>query len=214
VWFSGSRAALVATVLIVLMWPVVERSVRGGLWLAMAGALGLLVADQVLSSSGDSAIARLLGGGSAVASDAAREQLTAHYLAEFLAKPLLGNGFEEAVLGHDVYLQVAYAMGIFGAIGFVLVLVSGALTLITIPRPLHRIAYPVIAYAMLAPLTSVIWDRFIWAALALTFAVAVRARDADVEPGSEVDSDSGDNSLSDGPLEPNLLSPVSLRSER
>src|SRR3546814_5864177 len=46
VWFSGSRAALVVTVMVVLMWPVVERSFRGGLWLGLGGAVGLLVRSE------------------------------------------------------------------------------------------------------------------------------------------------------------------------
>ncbi|HEY9563346.1 MAG TPA: hypothetical protein VIR30_06200, partial [Nocardioides sp.] len=189
VWFSGSRAALVVTVMVVLMWPVVERSFRGGLWLGLGGAVGLLVADNFMSKSGDSAIARLLGGGSAGASDSARADLLEHYWNEFLERPLLGSGFEEAVLGHNVWLQVAYSMGIVGAIGFVLIILAGCLVLLTVPRPLHRIAYPVIAYAGLAGLTSVIWDRFIWAPLGLAFAVAVGAWGAGVESAPEDASD-------------------------
>ncbi|MDT0202594.1 hypothetical protein [Nocardioides sp. AE5] len=176
VWFSGSRAALVVAIAVVLMWPVIERSLRGGAWMLLVGAVGVLVADQFFSVSGDSALARLMGGGSSWGSDAERSNLLRHYWHGFLERPLTGNGFEEAVLGHNVYLQVAFSMGVFGLIAFVLVLLAGAISLFTSPRPLHRLAYPVVAYAMIAMITSVIWDRYIWAPLALAFAAQVLDR--------------------------------------
>ncbi|MDN5894570.1 MAG: hypothetical protein L0H93_11150, partial [Nocardioides sp.] len=48
----------------------------------------------------------------------------------------------------------------------------------------HRLAYPVLAYTMIAVLTSVIWDRFIWAPLALSLVVAARVRVTSSTPDS------------------------------
>src|SRR3546814_17318459 len=111
--------------MVVLMWPVVERSFRGGLWLGLGGAVGLLVADNFMSKSGDSAIARLLGGGSAGASASARADLMEHYWNEFLERPLRGSGFEEAERGHNVWLQGAYSMGSVRPIGSCCVTLAG-----------------------------------------------------------------------------------------
>lgn len=173
VWFSGSRAALISLICLALMFPVIEKSARSAGWMLGAGAVLLLVIDQVAPRSG-TALDRLLGGGSATFSDAQREELLRHYWSGFLDQPILGHGFEEAVLGHVVYLEVAFSIGVFGLAGFLLILLAGCLPMLTAPRPLHRVAYAPIAYAGIAMVTSVIWDRYIWSALALSFVIASR----------------------------------------
>src|SRR3546814_14360664 len=62
VWFSGSRAALVVPMLVVLIWQVVACSFRGGTVLGLGGDGGLLVADSLIAKPGASAIAQRLGG--------------------------------------------------------------------------------------------------------------------------------------------------------
>lgn len=171
VWFSGSRAALVVAGAIAILFPVVERSARAAGWLLGSGTVAVVAASQI-KFEGDSALDRLLGGGSASYSDAEREQLFDRYWQGFLDQPILGHGFEEAVLGHNVYLQIAYSMGIFGAIAFVLLIAVGAAQLLLAPKPFNRLAYPILSYAMIAPLTSVVWDRYIWVPAALAFVVA------------------------------------------
>lgn len=171
VWFSGSRAALVVAVAIAVLFPILERSARAAGWLIGGATLGVLALTQI-RLGGDSAFDRLTGGGSAAWSDAEREMLFQRYWRGFLDQPALGHGFEESVLGHNVYLQMAYAMGVFGVIAFGLLLLVGAAQLLLAPKPYNRLAYPILSYALIAPLTSVVWDRYIWVPAALAFLVA------------------------------------------
>lgn len=171
VWFSGSRAALVVSVAIAVLFPIVERSARAAGWLLGGGTIGVVALTQI-RLGGDSAFDRLTGGGSAAWSDAEREMLFERYWGGFLDRPIIGHGFEESVLGHNVYLQMAYSMGVFGAMAFILLLLVGASQLLLAPKPYNRLAYPILSYALIAPLTSVVWDRYIWVPAALAFVVA------------------------------------------
>lgn len=175
VWFSGSRAALLCAAVIVVMYVVIERASGTAGWMLAGAGVVLLFSNQIAVNA-NSALARILGGGSSTFSDAQRTDLLEHYWALFLDRPMTGHGFEEAVLGHMVYLEIAYSMGVLGLAGFLLILIAGSVTLFTAPPPLHRLAYPVLAYAGIAVLTSVIWDRFIWAPLAISFVIAARVR--------------------------------------
>lgn len=171
IWFSGSRAALVVAGALALAFPVIERSAKTAAWLLGSVATLLLVADRV-KIGGGSALDRLLGGEVSSNSDAAREELFNHYLDGFWERPFLGHGFEESVLGHNVYLQMAYSMGALGALAFFALLCVGAAQLLSAPKPFNRVAYPIVSYAMIAPLTSVVWDRYIWVPATLSFLLA------------------------------------------
>lgn len=197
VWFSGSRAALLCAAVIVVMYVVIERASWTAGWMLGAAGVSLLFANRLAVDS-DSALARILGGGSASFSDAQRSDLLDHYWARFLERPMVGHGFEEAVLGHIVYLEVAYSMGVLGLVGFLLILLSGSLILFTSPPPLHRLAYPVLAYAMIAVLTSVIWDRFIWAPLAISFVIAARNQTRLRVTGAPLERSTGQEAISRG----------------
>ncbi len=171
VWFSGSRAALVVAGALALAFPILERSAKTAGWLIGSVAALLLIADRIKIGSG-SALDRLLGGEVSSNSDAAREELFNHYWEGFLDRPFIGHGFEESVLGHNVYLQIAFAMGVFGMLAFIVVIAAGAAQLLTAPKPFNRIAYPAVSYLMIAPLTSVVWDRYIWVPIALALVLA------------------------------------------
>ncbi len=214
VWFSGSRAALVVAGALALAFPVVERSAKAAGWLIGSAAALLVVADRIPMGSG-SALDRLLGGEVSSNSDLAREQLFRHYWDGFLQRPFIGHGFEESVLGHNVYLQMAFAMGVFGLAAFLALIGAAALQLLLAPKPLNRLAYPAVSYAMVAPLTSVVWDRYIWVPIALAFVLSadvLRVRGGepgDLVPGPEPEpATAGGKRRADRPVDSPTQTPI------
>ena len=173
--------------MLIVVYPFVERSIRA-VGVVMLGVVAVLVfADRILKEDSDSAIGRLLGGGTASGSDLDRERIAAAAWDQFWKHPLLGNGFDGGIGSHNIYLQVATAVGIFGLLGYLMIMWTAI-------RPLfwkgtgHRLAYPVLAYAAEGPITNTLWDRLIWAVIALTFAESLRmihernAPPADTDP--------------------------------
>jgi hypothetical protein len=178
VYLSGSRAALLVLIMLILIYPFVEGSVKAGS-AVFAGILAVVAfSGSLLNSDGNNAVGRLLGGGSASDSDTQREQLASDALKSLKAHPILGNGFDGGLGAHDIYLQVAVAVGIFGLLGFLLVLWAAFRPLFW-KGPEHRLAYPVLAYAAIGPLTNTLWERLIWSVMALAFTVVVHGPQAD-----------------------------------
>jgi hypothetical protein len=64
-------------------------------------------------------------------------------------------------------VQIFAALGIFGLIGFILVLTALALPLFTAKEPIRLLAYAAVGYAVLAPFTDSTSDTLVWAALSL-----------------------------------------------
>lgn len=175
---SGSRAALLGMVILALLYPLVERSALSAYLVVSAAILGLASLNWLVSIAGESsALGRLMGSPTASYSDLAREKAFATGLDEFLAKPLQGNGFDITALdAHNVYLQVAVGIGIFGALAFMMLLWNFILPLFR-PGPLRRLGYVPLAYAMVAVITNSLWDRFVWAGLALAILASVHSEE-------------------------------------
>ncbi len=178
IWASGSRAALLVAALVAVVYPVLARSIKLGLALVGGGIVGLYVVGTAITSGDNStnALGRLFGNGSASASDQVRENAARLAIEQFRSSPYLGNGFSDGTLdAHNVYLQIAAAGGIVLVASF-LVLLAGVLRQPFALGPSYRLLIlPGLAYALIAPLTSVIWDRYIWCVLALPFLVAIRS---------------------------------------
>ncbi|HET7735959.1 MAG TPA: hypothetical protein VFK52_08305 [Nocardioidaceae bacterium] len=172
VWISGSRAAFVALVAVVVVYTLREASVFMGLAMAAAGTTLILFLDR-LGSSGNNAFGRILGGGSAAGSDYQREQAFEAAMDRIAAHPILGNGYEHAMEAHSIYLQVTTSIGVIGLAAYVLLLAAMALPLLDTHRPNYRLAYPALTYALVGIFTNSFWDRFVWAVLALSLAGVV-----------------------------------------
>jgi O-antigen ligase len=179
-WLSGSRATLAAFIALALLYPVIERSLKAAWLLIAAATAGLVFAGKHINPDSDNPIGRLLGGGSAAGSNAQRETALDTGIAQFHQHPVLGNGFEHALDAHMIYLEVAVCIGVVGLFGYLLMLWPGIQPILTAPRPLHRISYPVLGYAMVGVLTPVLWDRYIWSVVALSFVVAAQRHPAPV----------------------------------
>lgn len=182
IWLSGSRAALLVAVVVALLYPAIERSLKATGLLIVAGACALPVVQTLLNNNSTNLLDRLLGGGSASASDLAREQAIDIALTSFWQHPLLGKGFEGALDAHVIYLEVAVCVGVIGTIGYLFLLGSATYPILTAVRPYHRIAYPALCYMMVGLITNALWDRYIWAVLSLSFLAALPYRPDDEVP--------------------------------
>ncbi|WP_067438101.1 O-antigen ligase family protein [Nocardioides jensenii] len=192
---SGSRASLLGMVMLAVLYPLVERSALSAYLVVSAAIVGLASLNWLISIAGESsALARLKGDSTASYSDLAREQAFATGLEEFLAKPLQGNGFDITALdAHNVYLQVAVGIGIFGALAFVMVLWNLIVPLFR-PGPMRRLGYVPLSYAAVAVITNSLWDRFVWAGLALAALAAVYSDSEDPSASDDASTDHVDPS--------------------
>ena len=172
IWASGSRGALATALAVALVYPVVRRSVTAALGLLAGFALFLAFSDRVLNeSSSGNALGRLLGRGSASGSDQAREGLADQAISQFQSNPVLGVGLSEVLAAHVIYLQIAAALGAIGLGFFLVVIWTLVRPAVMLAPPLSLLALPALAYATLGLVTPLLWDRYIWMALALSLVV-------------------------------------------
>lgn len=172
VWVSGSRAALLAMVAMLVLYPVVSRSLLTAVALFGLSLPVVFVAAQAIlagESSADNAFGRLLGGGSATYSDQEREMLAAVARAEFEAHPVLGAGLADVYAAHNIYLQIVASVGVVGLAFFVAMLVAVLLRCLAIDRRFVLLIVPCFGYVMIGAITTILWDRFVWCVLALPF---------------------------------------------
>ncbi len=125
VYFSGSRAGLVGTLVVVLIFAIITRNRVLTLFLTTATLLGVAVGVfgvQVPFEQGTS-IERLLHSRSSdvtvAASDEGRQERFAQGIASIEQRPFVGIGLQEARAAHNVYLQVLSASGVIGFVGFI-----------------------------------------------------------------------------------------------
>lgn len=171
VWISGSRSALVVSVAMIALYLALSRSIERGLILFGASIVPAYLVGRSLSSGdvGNNILNRLLGGGSASASDLAREQLAQQAAERFFSSPILGTGFGDALEAHNIYLQVAAAGGVVGLVFYLLLLTSVVRQPLRLEARYRLLALPALAYVMVGFITPLLWDRYIWCLLALPF---------------------------------------------
>lgn len=188
IWISGSRGAFAAMFAVALIYPALTRSVPAVLFLLAGFAVAVAFAEPVLSESSDgNALGRLLGRGSASGSDTAREQVAARAADQFQAHPILGVGLADVLAAHVIYLQIAAGLGVVGLTMYLVVLWSTARPSMVLPVPFNLLGLPALAYVSLGFVTPVLWDRYIWAVLALSLVAHQLARDGDELPVANSD---------------------------
>jgi O-antigen ligase len=180
VFMSGSRASALAAILVALAYPVIERSVRAGYALLVGGVAVLVLVIVVLPGAGqDTPLSRLQGNESTRGSDNERSQLLSEGWSDFLESPITGDGFSyEVTLVHNGYVEVGIATGIFGLLGYLLLLWSLTRPVLRARFP-NRMGYVALTYMLILPFNNTLWDRFSWAALALIFAAERLERKAE-----------------------------------
>ncbi|MFC5676308.1 O-antigen ligase family protein [Aeromicrobium endophyticum] len=184
VWISGSRAALLVAVAMVAVYLVLSRSVERGLLLFGASIVPVYLVGRTLSSGdvGNNILNRFVGGGSASASDLAREQLVREAVERFLSSPVLGVGFADALEAHNIYLQVAASGGVAGLAFYLVLLASVVRQPLRLPSRYRLLALPAFGYVLVGFITPLLWDRYIWCLLALPFLMSVRGEADDSAP--------------------------------
>lgn len=167
---SGSRAALIAAIMIAVMVPLMERSSIAGYWLALGGVLGVIFIDRVLPAFGSgSALARLAGDATSRGSNQEREDSLRLGLGYLKDHPFLGRGLTaDSILIHNAYLLIAAALGLVGLVAYLAILSSMCQPLL-MRGSLRQLGYLPLAYAMVLMLNNTVWDRFAWAAVAVAF---------------------------------------------
>jgi hypothetical protein len=199
IYLSGSRAALIVVVVMALMVPLVERTSASAFAVLGGGIVGVLALQWVIQYAGDeSALGRLVGGGSASGSDIDRRNKLTEGIDKWAHSPIIGNAFDEgALLAHNVYLEVAIGIGVIGLAGFLAILWSGSRTLFT-DHPLRRLGYVAVQFAATGMLTNSIWDRFVWTALGLGILAVVPLTGEDL-PAEGADAQDSPSSLTHDP---------------
>jgi len=176
---SGSRGALLVVAALVLMIPVVERSITSGLIWLLAGALLIISIPLIFSIAGDTpALDRLSGNTSSAGSDQIREAGLAAGWDRFWASPFFGDGLVDLFNIHNNYLEIAVGVGIFGLVGYLAVLYTFARPLFG-HHELRRLCYPVWGYIGWGTFVPGIYDRSIWAPVALSAVLVFGARQQD-----------------------------------
>ncbi|MCW2786451.1 MAG: hypothetical protein JWP74_2968 [Marmoricola sp.] len=166
---SGSRASLLCCALVTLAWPIVERSAVAWYVFVSGAAIAVIAVNTVLSSLGQvNVLQRLQGNTSAQYSDAARNGLLHQGFTLFLHHPIQGNGWSKDTLlaFHNAYLEVAVGGGILTLFGFVLIMAALIRPLFQPGAP-NRLAYAGLSYAAFGLIGPTLYDRIVWAALAL-----------------------------------------------
>lgn len=166
---SGSRASLLCCALITVAWPIVERSAAAWYFIVFGGIIAALTADRVLSALGqETVLDRLQGNTSAKFSDQAREGLIQQGFDLFWQHPIQGNGWgKDTILAfHNAYLEVAVGGGVLTLVGFVLIVAALVRPLFQAGTP-NRLAYAGLSYAAFGMIGPTLYDRIVWAVLAL-----------------------------------------------
>ena len=177
---SGSRASTLVIAGLILMIPFVERSALQGFTLAGLGALAVLSLPILADLAGEgSALARLTGAGDAGLADRERDAARESGFELFFEQPLIGHGFLDAnLILHDNLLEVAVAAGIFGLLGYLVMMFTLARPIIGFGR-YRRLCYFVWAYLGVGAAIPSLWDLAIWVPMTLAFLAAVEPQTAD-----------------------------------
>jgi hypothetical protein len=177
---SGSRAALLVAIILLVLYPAAERSILAALAVLASGVVGILIISQrTIRGDEQDAFSRLLGSANAAGSDHARIEGVATVWAEALAHPFLGTGFTlSGFLGHNAYVQIAAAAGFISLAAFLLVCFSMVMPLFVHDDMHSRLVYPAIVFIIAAPVSPNLTDRYIGFLMGLSLVGVVAVYEA------------------------------------
>ncbi|MDZ5620000.1 O-antigen ligase family protein [Nocardioides bizhenqiangii] len=171
---SGSRAATVVVAAIILLVPVVERSALAAVGLAVAACVSVAFLPYAVSATGEgSSLTRLVGDATARSADSERSEGLDYGLERFAQNPLFGTGFDANVgLVHNLFLEVAVGVGVFGLVAYLAVLFVFARPVLG-THPLRRLSYIAWVLIVIGPAVPGLTDRTIVVPMALAILPAV-----------------------------------------
>ena len=119
---SGSRAAILGTVVGVCALALLDRASRKLLLRVVVGAvaLGLVVGLAALNSV--PVIQRIVGNSDVNVANEERGAIYSKVWSEIEHRPIVGHGFEYLVGPHDLYLQVLHAGGVIALVALLAIL--------------------------------------------------------------------------------------------
>lgn len=172
---SGSRAALLGSVVSVMVFVVASKPWKLVAWGLLATAVVLSVAQAGFLYLGEfNAFNRIVGDSSALASDRARTRLAADAIEMIWVNPIIGSGFEQAKVAHSIYLQLWVSAGVLGIVaigglGYLVVRV-----LLKARREDNFLAIGLassfLGYLAAGAFSNILWDRYVWLHLAMLLA--------------------------------------------
>lgn len=194
---SGSRSGLAGLATAVFVAALLVRVAATRVQLALGATAILLIALVGFSTlTPENAVSRSFGGEvlSAARSDAERQIALSEMIDQIRGHPITGVGFLNPLGGHDAYLQLWAAGGIFAFVGG-LVVVGSAVAAATLsrglarPRSIYDPSWPLLATtislsALLVALAfqSTLWSRYIWISVALVAVSSAITRSDSVRP--------------------------------
>ena len=188
IWIAGSRTGLVVLAALLLIYPVIERSVKVALALIFLSAVLAANLGRLTSSDSSNALSRLLGGTGSTQSDDARISGLTNALDVFKAHPLFGGGYTfDNFLAHNLYVQVAACAGVIGVGAFLALLWGCVAPIFRAERPWGLLAYPALAYVVAGPITPNLGSRYVTVVLGL--ALILNSRDFARESDEPDDTD-------------------------
>lgn len=180
---SGSRAGIIAYAATLIAFVILTRRIR----IALAISSIIIAAIIVLPSASNklpagNALSRLIGGDDATVSrgvatsNMERDQAFSEALNRAMEHPVTGEGFEDVLAGHDIYIQLWSSAGIIGLIGLAITIVSimsipfgvfsGKLSFqpssVSASMLLLGFGSSFAGYVASSPFHPALWDRYIW----------------------------------------------------
>ena len=179
---SGSRGATLAMAVVLVLVPIVERS---GVWafLGLAcAALAVALAPYLLTLGGEGgSLSRLACDSTASYSDSLREEALGEGWQRFLGNPFLGSGLDTSIGNyHNLYLEVALAVGVFGLLAYLVICYVLAVPLFG-RHPMRRLCYLTWVFVVVGATFPGIVDRTIAVPLAVAVLAAVPRREPALE---------------------------------
>lgn len=185
IWISGSRIALVGGLLVALVYPVLARSTRGALLLAVLSIPAIVYAgDRSNNNAGASnALSRLIGNNSSAGSDAERKA-GQHYGLDWVSHhPFTGGGDWHIIWGvHDTYLQLAAGFGLFGLTAYLILLVTFLRPLFTTRAPYRLLSLPALVVVLTGFVDPALAVQYAWFVVALALSAHRLADESTSDP--------------------------------